>query len=665
MCILPYRKSHCDDQGKARAVPLSEMATAPTSAPSSRPAQLPPPRMLLLVVVGVLVAGVRPAVGWRCSGCPADPTCKGRCPKCDSLCVHGSCVHDQCACAEGFATRGHGCVTCASGTTGTYPNCSGNPPAPPGPPGPAPSWLPRYDATGVYTNSLWKSAESTPFRFNGRMYVMESVEGDGNFFNKTTQGGSYFRITDLTTGIVLRNVSESIGHAFFSAVVDDERGVVWVFGAAHHRGWDNLGPCDDNSKTGGSPAKGCYVGAWKSSDLTNWSKTFKTVTFPDGNYTQNNDVTWVRPSYFDWEARHGRALPRHQAAMALEAEGGNFGVAINIGTDGDLSRAAEWKIVSSVQRMPEHACPAFRYDPMHGDYYLTGGGETQEGPYRSKDLRSWTKSPLSPLTQNSVTLANAYMRSLADRDGKISPFYKEKWAELSPAETDLQKLFLANISKWSWGHSDFDWCCDDNKAPTYLLYMVTQQGHPDGWNSHTQGSWFQAMGMANTTIIDWLRGYFPEAPLPGPTPPGPSPRQWTTQDNFNYIADRSWNKPGAGPFPLLGAVKTVTACQTLCAAVSSCHAYTYLLQPIVAIKSISLLVIGPKLCTHSQVQLHGSQVHWPYGRSLHCNTSKSVLFRSRSCGHASTTTRYRATVCLSSATLHPRSMWRRQATVQL
>ena len=26
----------------------------------------------------------------------------------------------------------------------------------------------------------------------------------------------------------------------------------------------------------------------------------------------------------------------------------------------------------SVSRMPEHACPAFRYDPLHGDYYLTG-----------------------------------------------------------------------------------------------------------------------------------------------------------------------------------------------------------------------------------------------------------------------------------------------------
>jgi hypothetical protein len=31
--------------------------------------------------------------------------------------------------------------------------------------------------------------------------------------------------------------------------------------------------------------------------------------------------------------------------MALEAEGGNFGVAINTGVDGDLSRGADWKVL--------------------------------------------------------------------------------------------------------------------------------------------------------------------------------------------------------------------------------------------------------------------------------------------------------------------------------
>ena len=29
---------------------------------------------------------------------------------------------------------------------------------------------------------------------------------------------------------------------------------------------------------------------------------------------------------------------------------------------------------------------------------------------------------------------------------------------------------------WNFGHSDFDWCCDDGQAPSYLTFMVTEQG---------------------------------------------------------------------------------------------------------------------------------------------------------------------------------------------
>ena len=63
---------------------------------------------------------------------------------------------------------------------------------------------------------------------------MESVEGwpHGTPWNESL-GGSFFRITDLDSGIILKNVSKSIGHAFFSAVVDGKRDTVWVFGAAH------------------------------------------------------------------------------------------------------------------------------------------------------------------------------------------------------------------------------------------------------------------------------------------------------------------------------------------------------------------------------------------------------------------------------------------------
>ena len=61
---------------------------------------------------------------------------------------------------------------------------------------------------------------------------MESVEGcpDDTPWDCNTVGGSYFRIADLHTGSVVSYVQESVGHAFFSAVVDDkyQGGTVWV-----------------------------------------------------------------------------------------------------------------------------------------------------------------------------------------------------------------------------------------------------------------------------------------------------------------------------------------------------------------------------------------------------------------------------------------------------
>ena len=191
---------------------------------------------------------------------------------------------------------------------------------------------------------------------------------------------------------------------------------------------------------------------------------------------------------------------------------------------------------------------------------------------------SWQQSPHSPLTQNSVTLAKAGLTAFAKRDAVIGPFYTARWAELSAPQLAQTHAFLGNVSSWSWGHSDFDWCCDDGKAPSYLLYMVTQQGCPKDWN-RKDGSWFQAMGRVNTSIVDWLRSYFPDGPTPPPPPsPPPNPpgphRQWTTQDNFEYSAGERWTNE-SGAFPLLGVVHSAAACQSLCGAMVTCHAYTW------------------------------------------------------------------------------------------
>ena len=78
-----------------------------------------------------------------------------------------------------------------------------------------------------------------------------------------------------------------------------------------------------------------------------------------------------------------------------------------------------------------------------------------------------------------LSQAKAGLTAFAERDAKIGPFYAARWAELSAPQLAQTRAFLGNVSSWSWGHSDFDWCCDDGKAPSYLLYMVTQQARSE------------------------------------------------------------------------------------------------------------------------------------------------------------------------------------------
>eukprot|EP01052_Picozoa_sp_SAG31_P019714 SAG31_NODE_1450_length_8307_cov_3.676657_6_plen_94_part_00 len=76
-----------------------------------------------------------------------------------------------------------------------------------------------------------------------------------------------------------------------------------------------------------------------------------------------------------------------------------------------------------------HTCPALHYDGDSGYYYETGGGErqtlvecirihprlmayllaageTQHGPFRSRNLINWEVSPIGPLTENSHSMVS-------------------------------------------------------------------------------------------------------------------------------------------------------------------------------------------------------------------------------------------------------------------
>eukprot|EP00054_Salpingoeca_dolichothecata_P026267 m.186962 g.186962 ORF g.186962 m.186962 type:complete len:351 (+) comp25607_c0_seq4:185-1237(+) len=217
---------------------------------------------------------------------------------------------------------------------------------------PTPQWNPSYQSLGVY---CWADApnpnepttrghvggcgcENTNFRIQGQLYMMESTGHSCDVvfpgYNSTLLGDcSYFRIRNMTSGRIIANVSQSLGHSFFAASYDHERETLWVFGSAHARNNKlHPGPCDI------APHKGCYVGAWSSKDLTTWSATAKALTLPDGYSFYNNDVTFVRKMSPDSD------LPKHQAVMILEWRQDDphhfphpSPFAINTGEDGDLS----------------------------------------------------------------------------------------------------------------------------------------------------------------------------------------------------------------------------------------------------------------------------------------------------------------------------------------
>jgi len=61
------------------------------------------------------------------------------------------------------------------------------------------------------------------------------------------------------------------------------------------------------------------------------------------------------------------------------------------------------------------------------------------------------------------------------------------------------------MTDWNFGTSDNDMCCDDDQSPSYLIYMVTYQGHPSDWQG--QGKVYYAIREYDMKLYDWLSSY--------------------------------------------------------------------------------------------------------------------------------------------------------------
>ena len=351
---------------------------------------------------------------------------------------------------------------------------------------PTPSWRPNFEPLGLfcykdaqnpnvdperqhdYPHSGGCGCENTQFRWtDGQLYMMESHGHDCDpifpNYNSSTEGDcSFFRIRHMLSGRIVANVSESLRHSFFSAVVDYNAKPsprLWVFGPAHARG-NKLkpGPCDGN---GGW--SGCYIGSWSSTDLVTWSQASQAVPLPDHHAAFNTRATMVPRM----SAAAAAVLPKHQAAMVLEPRSDHaymntsFRYAVNTGSDGDLSR--NWQLLPghkfsesgpTLPRQLNLGAPTMHYDEEEGYYYTIGGGSITAGPVRSKTLAagSWQLTPRAPMAVNAASLSRV---GLAPTDAKVyKGFYTEVWERETAEDEAKIDAFLANITAWNWGFTD-------------------------------------------------------------------------------------------------------------------------------------------------------------------------------------------------------------------
>lgn len=385
--------------------------------------------------------------------------------------------------------------------------------------------------------------EASPLFLNGSLYMMQTIMGrvpaDGS--NGTH---SLFCVYDVATGRVVSCPDSSSAFAFCSAVVDrsapPER--LWVFCSAWDRAnhtychanssW-GCGACADARRGDGD---GCFVASWSTEDLRTWHGPSRVLTLPLPHTVPNVGVSTVTAGAFG-RGGEGGGVPGHQAFMAIE--NGDYPLAINTGTDRDLSR--NWQLLpfnGSAPRChtrtacePGLACPTARYSRRDGYYYVFGGGNDIHIT-RSRDLLTWEARNMSMATHCiGQALCLRYRRPCGEADtsyeeccgpspdcspasgeGRIAPgAWAEYWENHSDCRGgnrgDCRRDFLANMSDWNWSVNDADLTDEGGRAPTHFIYGISEQTAPANASRSGGGGGYH-VGTFNGTEEEFLASFF-------------------------------------------------------------------------------------------------------------------------------------------------------------
>jgi hypothetical protein len=349
------------------------------------------------------------------------------------------------------------------------------------------TWTANFKHLGMLA---FGTLESSPFTLNGTLYIMGAQMGR---FAPDGSSHSFFCVMDAATGRTVSCPNVSSGFAFQSAVTDDARGVVWVFGSA----WDRPNSHEPGCAPWGcgACAQGhCYVAAWSSADLVTWSGPTVAVQLAPNKTVPNVGVGFVPAS-----APAVPGVPRHQAFMVLE---GTAGIAVNTNTDGDLSTG--WvHLNTTAYYVPGGAagCPSARY---HGGFYYAMGGGNYVWLARSANLTagSWEYAP--------ANVEQGCVRGLEDCGpgsgvARIAEgFYTQYWSNDSDKGA---RAFLSNVSLWNWAANDVDFADASGSPPTTFIYGTSvNDAAPANWSGKSQNGY--QVGSYDGTVGEWLASFF-------------------------------------------------------------------------------------------------------------------------------------------------------------
>ena len=248
--------------------------------------------------------------------------------------------------------RAQGCPHCSPDCAHSAPHCACPPHCPDGHPVPAPTPRP-YESLGSIDIDTY---ENTIFWWGKKTYVLENIpctyEDHAGHWPQFAafSNHSYARIRDFATGVVVANITSTIGFGFVNSFPDYDHNRLWLFGTPADRCHGNCGACSGASCPRGADGKlrpSCTsIQAWWTS-LPSPTRFETAVAIPAGTtelaHTYNQGASRVRVP--------GPGMPHHRYVMISEP----FNFFINDDPDGNLTAAgAGWKLAPG-QKAPKAA----------------------------------------------------------------------------------------------------------------------------------------------------------------------------------------------------------------------------------------------------------------------------------------------------------------------